>query len=337
MIQNLQTSFIRSIIALGNGPLESLNFAKRNWPGDRDTLSFIEKGAVVPTSSTTTGLPNTSVANLIRLIGPIAAASQIFKRCVQLGFDRGTTVLLPSITQSASGVAYIAEGAPFPIKQLSLSGASLTPKKLGMGVVLTRELLIGSNAEALLKAVMAENLSLGIESLLFDAVAASTTRPAGLRNSVSATVATAGGGIDAMITDLAALAAAIAPVAQAQENICFVASPGEAIKISLRAPFFRYPVYSSAALAAGVVMSIATNCLAVAADDAPRFEVSDSTAVHMEDTSPAQLGVVGTPNVIAAPTRSLFQTDTRSIRVIMDLNFVLRTSGAVAWTENVTW
>src|SRR3954462_5919046 len=37
--------------------------------------------------------------------------------------------------------------------------------------------------------------------------------------------------------------------------------------------------------------------------------VSDQAVLHMEDTAPAQLSTVATPNAVAAPIRSLFQTE----------------------------
>jgi hypothetical protein len=202
MTQNLDSSYrplVRSIIALGHGPLESLQFAKSHWPGDRATVECIEKGAVAPLATTTSGAPiQTGVSRLIKLIGPMSASGQIFKRAIQLNIDRSNAVLLPSITTSASGVAFIAQGSPFPIKQLSLSSATLAVKKLAMGIVMTRELMEGSNAETMIRAALSENLSLGVDTLLLDAVAADAVRPAGLRQGVAAIAATVGGTNEAM-------------------------------------------------------------------------------------------------------------------------------------------
>jgi hypothetical protein len=174
-------SLVRAAIALANGPLESLQFAKRHWPGDRATVECIEKGAVVPLATTTSGAPvQTSVSRLIKLFGPFSASRQILGRAgAHLTFDRSYEVLLPGVPNSASGVGYTSQGSPFPIKQLALSSATLGVKKIAFGVVMTRELMEGSNAEVLVNAVLSENLSLGVDTLLLDAVAADATRPAG--------------------------------------------------------------------------------------------------------------------------------------------------------------
>jgi hypothetical protein len=40
---------------------------------------------------------------------------------------------------------------------------------------------------------------------------------------------------------------------------------------------------------------------------------------------------------VAAPQRSLFQTDSLALRMVLPLNWVMRRTGVVAWTQNVTW
>jgi hypothetical protein len=70
--------------------------------------------------------------------------------------------------------------------------------------------------------------------------------------------------------------------------------------------------------------------------DSVRFDISDQATLHMEDTAPADL-VSGSPGVVASPQRSLFQTDSLALRMIMPLNWAYRRSGMVAFTQNVTW
>jgi hypothetical protein len=70
--------------------------------------------------------------------------------------------------------------------------------------------------------------------------------------------------------------------------------------------------------------------------DAVRFEVSDQATLHMEDTTPLDL-VSGSPGVVATPQRSLFQTDSLALRMVFPVNWAMRRTGDVAWTQNVTW
>jgi hypothetical protein len=57
----------------------------------------------------------------------------------------------------------------------------------------------------------------------------------------------------------------------------------------------------------------------------------------MEDTNPAHLGTVGTPNSFAAPAMSMFQTDSMALRLVLPMNWIVRRTGVVSWVAGVTW
>jgi hypothetical protein len=87
-------------------------------------------------------------------------------------------------------------------------------------------------------------------------------------------------------------------------------------------------------------MSAPSIALAAATDPTPRIQVSREGLVHMEDTSPQPIGTPGglpPPNVVAAPTRSMWQTDSVSIKVVLRVSWGLRAAGGLAWTSAVTW
>ena len=42
-------------------------------------------------------------------------------------------------------------------------------------------------------------------------------------------------------------------------------------------------------------------------------------------------------NVVAAPTNSLFQTDSVGIRFIWPLNYAMRDARGIAWIQNTNW
>jgi hypothetical protein len=204
---------------------------------------------------------------------------------------------------------------------------------------MTREMVESGNGEEFTRAACAENLSLGVDTVLFDATGADTTRPAGLRSyAVTLTPTALGATItqnDAMDKDLGALAGNVAAVAGSLSNI---ADPVRAVKISLRTNNrFPYDVFATSGLAAGTVMALAVNALAVAADPAPRFSVSKVTALHMEDTTPLAIGTAGAPPTVAAPTRSLWQTDTMAIKLTFDCDWAMRSATGVSWCTGITW
>ena len=70
--------------------------------------------------------------------------------------------------------------------------------------------------------------------------------------------------------------------------------------------------------------------------DTMRFELSDQATLHMEDTTPLDL-VAGSPGTAASPQRSLFQTDSLALRMILPMNWGIRRAGTFAWVNNVTW
>jgi hypothetical protein len=170
-----------------------------------------------------------------------------------------------------------------------------------------------------------------LDVLMFDANAGDDVRPAGLRYGVAASPAAAAGTAPtAMMADLGALAAAVAPVGGL--NIAFVAAPGEAVKIMLAAgPKFAFPVFASSGLTEGTVMAVALNALASASDPAPKIKTSSDAILHLEDTTPL-------PGLTGTPVASMFQIDGVAIRLVLMATWGLRVpTGAVAFIEEVTW
>jgi hypothetical protein len=98
-----------------------------------------------------------------------------------------------------------------------------------------------------------------------------------------------------------------------------------------------YPVIVSNNVTADQMILVDAADFVSVTGDSPQFLVSDQATLHMEDTTPLAIGTVGSPNTVAAPTRSLYQTDCIAIRMIMDVTWGLTRTGTVAWTETMTW
>jgi hypothetical protein len=75
----------------------------------------------------------------------------------------------------------------------------------------------------------------------------------------------------------------------------------------------------------------------VSVSGAAEFEVSEQATLHMEDTTPLQISTVGTPNVVAAPVQSMFQTAQIAIRMLADITWAMRRTGMVQWMTGVNW
>jgi len=333
----LARSILRGVIAVGRGD-DPIAFAESAWPGDNETLDILQqKAASTITSLQTSGVPtSTALATLLPVLGPASAFGGIIQLAAHADLDDYSALAIPQLNASGSGVAFTTEGAPFPMMQFSLAADTLSPKKAAFGVAFTRELWDYSGAETFMMPVLNANASVGLESILFDANASSTTRPAGLKNGIAATTADAGSGEAAMIADLANLGAICAAVGGA--NLAFIASPKQFIKIVLKRPAgFPFPVFCSSALPDRQVACIALPALAIAGYGEPKIQISKSALAVMQDSSPGQISAVGTPNAVAAPIFNPYQQDGVVLRVITDISWVLRDSAGFAWTQSTNW
>jgi hypothetical protein len=75
----------------------------------------------------------------------------------------------------------------------------------------------------------------------------------------------------------------------------------------------------------------------VSVSGAPEFEVSEEATLHMEDTTPLNIGTAGAPATIAAPTQSMFQTSQIAIRMLANVTWAMRRPGMVQYMTGVNW
>jgi Phage capsid family len=320
--------------------------ARAHWPQD-ESVPLLLKAAVSPASMTGSGWANTlvqtAISDFIVSLGPASAASELFKRGIQLKFGQDGAIQVPGVVNAASNVTFIGEAGAIPVRQFTFSGPTLSPRKLPVIATFTRETFLHSTPtiEALVRVVLAESLGLALDTLLLDAVAGDAVRPAGLRAGISAlaspAVSTLTPANEAMFADLRSLAGAVGGVA-GSAPIIFVMAPRQALSFRTRTTGeFPYEVLSSSGLADTVVVAIASNALVSAADPSPRVDVSGEGTLHFEDSAPLQIGTVGAPATVAAPTRNLFQNDLIGVRLIFEISWALRTSGALSWYTGVSW
>jgi hypothetical protein len=333
------TIFARAAIATARTELfndrDPARVARELWPDDKATFEFVQRAA---STFATTGDPAWSgplatirVQELFTNLGPLSIGSRLLQKGITLSFDGSHQIKVPGISVSANYASFVGEGKPIPVHQLPVSpGAILTPSKFATIVTLTREMIVSSNAEQLVRAVLIDAVAAGLDVALFSNVAADATRPAGLLYGVTTTGAATGGGIGAMWDDLAALAAAIAPLGGA--DIVYVTSPGDWVKVTFAAgPQFKIPVYASSGVPSKTVIALAPNALCSATDPAPRLEASRDAMQHMEDVNPAD------PIMTGVPIKSMFQIDSTSIKLTMLVSWATRATGAIAYVQNISW
>jgi HK97 family phage major capsid protein len=337
-------------------------FGGRQDEGDtRAVFGAITRAASAPAMTTTTNwaaeLVSTAILDFVESLFP----NSIYPRLSSIGgrftFGRNGIISLPrrNATPTIAG-SFVGQGAPIPVRQGAFSAVTLTPKKMAVITTLTREMAEHSTPalQGVLEDAIREDTAVAIDTVLLDNTVDSTIRPAGLRYNVSVTTATAGGGFAALVGDIKALVTAlITATAGNLRSPVWIMNPIQAVAIGLTQnaggdfPFKAelaggtlqgFPVIQSTTVTAGMVILVDGADFFSATGDEPRFDVSDQATLHMEDTTPLPIatGAQGS-GVLATPTRSLFQTDSMAIRMLLDMNWALRRTGTLAWTQSVTW
>jgi HK97 family phage prohead protease/HK97 family phage major capsid protein len=326
----------------------------------RVLFDVVCRASTAPATTTTSGwasqLVNTAFAGFQELLMPASVYPGLASRGLRLNFGRNGVISVPtrSSTPTVAG-SFVAEGSPIPVRQAAFSAQTFVPKKLAVISTFTREISEYSNPsiEALLRQSIQEDTSVATDTVLMDATAASSVRPAGLRNGVSGATATTGGGFAALVGDLKTLMGTL--VAGSNGNLRqprLDHEPSQALSISVTQNaggdfpfqqeinnnrFMGYPVILSSTVTAATVFLLDADDFVSVEGDVPVFSVSDQASLHLDDTTPLAIGTAGSPNSVAAPVRSLFQTDSIGLRMTMLCNWGLRRTGTVAYVTSVTW
>ena len=230
----------------------------------------------------------------------------------------------------APAARIVAEGSAIPVLKGSFTPLTLTPFKLAAICHFSHELAEFSMIENAVRVLLGQSIASGMDIIAFG-----TTLPGGLLNGVTPITASATTPpAAAMVADLKALLAALT---SPSPDVVFVMSPQNALFASATLPpSFLYPIVPSSALAAGQVVAVDAAGVAAAISAEPQIRVSESAAVHEEDTTPLPLSATGSPNVVAAPLRAAFQTDVSLMRIVAPVAWGART-GAVSAITAVWW
>ncbi len=251
-------------------------------------------------------------------------------------------------TPSIAG-SFVGEAQPIPVRRMGFGAITLSPHKVGVITRYSREIAQYSNPslEGLVRNAIVRKTGLMLDTLLIDATAGTTVRPAGLIAGVAAITATAGGGYAAILGDLKKLTAPFY-AANAGTRLVMLINPAQALDMMMapgpgNAGFGwlnqftdRLTIIESTVVPAGNVYMIEAEDF-VSVIGVPEFEISEEATLHIEDTSPAHISATGTPNVVAAPVESMFQTNQLALRLIMTVTWAMRRTGMVQWMTGVNW
>jgi len=343
-------------------PIEEIR--KMVYPEDEPTRAMLDwsmKAASAPAMTTVTGwaaeLVQTLFASFMETLMPKSVYPRLSAKGVSLTFGRNGRVSIPtrSLTPSIAG-SFVGEGQPIPVRQGAFTSQVLTPKKMAVISTWTREIDEHSvpAIEGLLRNAIQEDTAISLDTVLLDNVAATLIRPAGILNGVTPITPTAGGGFTALVGDIKAISGALLTATKGNVRApCWLMNPQQVMSAGLVAapgagvfPFQDqinngnlqgWPIIDSGTVPLGTVIALDAADFVSVGGDAPRFELSDQATLHMEDTTPTDITTTGTPAVAAFPVKSMFQTDSIALRLILPVNWTIRRPGTVAAVVGVTW
>jgi len=324
---------------------------EQRYPGHEALGVIVKADQTVGTTSVSgwaSELMQTGYFGFLNALQGYSVFPDLAGRGLSLMFDRYNSIVMPNRTAGGAGGGFVGEGAPIRVGRITTSSATLTPKKMGVIVPFTRELAERStpSIEAIVRQAILEDTGAILDPILLDATASSTSRPAGLLNGVSAVASGyAGGDYQAVREDFRAL---LAPffTANAADGITVIMNPAQGLNWSLmEGPMgdpawaerirSRVTIVESTRATANRLIAI-RNSDFVAAGGNPAFDMSEQATIHMEDTTPLEI-VSGTGPTTADPVRSLWQTASVGVRMLMNVSWTMRRTGVVQWIDGTSW
>jgi hypothetical protein len=335
--RSMQRAITASVLSKVRNVEEAL-VLRQSFPRD-EHAEIILRGAVSPTmASANAGIISADLIGIFRSLAPGSAALRLFDASTKLDLAGINTIRIPHVATLPKQPIFIGEGQPAPALQFSLAGTTLGPaRKIVVLSGVTRELneATPDTAAAVIGSVLASATNASIDKVAFDAAPADSTRPAGLLNGVVPIAAEPSGGQitlgEMMARDLANLAGAIGSAGIDPSNVIFAAGPREAL---LAQALVENDVLMTLGLPAKSVAAFAPAAVYSGYQDVPTIVTSTETAIHMEDTAPAE--IVSTPGVVAAPDVSYFQQELIAIRVRAWAAWAVIPGGAQI-VEGVNW
>ncbi|KRA42105.1 phage major capsid protein [Devosia sp. Root635] len=348
----VRKAVVRGISHFGEKDMDKV--LEERYPGHEATAAIAKAAAPL---GTTTGshfvddLQQTSYQGFIDALDGKSIFPGLRARGMGMNFDQAGTAYIPGVSAGGANGSFFAEGSPMRVGRITTTSTTMTNRKMGVIIPFSREAAKRStpNLEQLVRRRIIADTAAILDSHLLDAVAGDSVRPAGLLYGVAATASGYGGGdYEAVINDFKTLLAPFI-AANAADGITVIMNPTQGLSLDLMVgpdgklgDWFgkigaRVSLMESTHATAARLVAVRTEDLATALGDAPDFEISTQATIHMEDSTPLPISAAGSPNTVAAPVRSFFQTDSMGVRMVMDTNWKMVRDGMVSWIDGTTW
>lgn len=266
-------------------------------------------------------------------------------------FDGYASIKIPSRSALNPNLAaaFRAEGAPIRVGAINLTSQTLTPKSLGIIGTFTNELLERStpSIEAIIRDAMIQDTAYMLDGAFLGATPGSPIAPAGMQTYATGdnTAASNGNGNNDIIRDLRGRLTQMANQNMGR-RLVWVMHPSRFMGVQMAMTAtgaYQFPEAQNGQIM-GVQVVTSTNVpsdvvyLLEAAEigfagGAPRFMGSEVSSIHEEYDTPLPLN----GSVAATPVRSLYQTNSQSLRCLWSLDWTVMRPGAVGTITNVAW
>jgi HK97 family phage major capsid protein len=331
--------------------------------GDKEMGAVLRAAAAGATSTTSgwaTELVDTEIQDFIELLRPMSIFSRMPAGST-VSFDNTNSIKLPKMSTGTPG-GFVAEGGAIPVKAGAFTSVTLTPSKLGVITVATKEILARSSPalEQILRDSMLRDTAITLDRRFLCATAAGSGAPSGLFHTDNAPAAITASNLsnaaDDAIADIKAMQQAMYSANVPGANLVWLMHPSKKLDLmNLRAAtgsfYFRdelkggtldgIPVMDSSVFDKGVNDGSTTNIRTVALVDAsllvkgqgiaPTLALSSEATLHMDDAPNADILVPSSGG------RSLFQTDSVGLRLTWETTWRMRHTVGVQYINNVNW
>jgi len=279
-------------------------------------------------------------------------------------FENGAPILVPYRVDKEPfpdnfEAAFRREGDPIRVGRLRTGAKTLYPYSMAVIGHFTRELLRRStpSIEAMIRQAMIDDTASILDNLVFgNAAAVAGLRPAGLTNGIDPTdthAATATPTIADIDADLNKLVKQLVAVRKmGGQSTSWIMNTANALALgsltnALGGAAFPglsatggtlkgYPVSASSFFPLDQVLLV-DGAGVFMAGGTPEFDMSTEATLHEENTAPLPIGSAGTPAVVAAPVRSLWQTNSAALRMLEEISWDELRTGAVQQLTGVAW
>lgn len=334
----------------GNNKVSAADYAERVMKDA--AVGMVLRAAVNPavtgTAAWAGALVDVKITDFINLLRPAALYGRIPAR--EITFDGYGSIKIKKQTGGVAG-GWVSENAPIPVKAGAFSTVTLSPYKMGVISVASKEMLARSTPalEELLRDSMIEDTAAALDTTLIGSAAAGSGAPAGLFHTSNAAAVITGSNTGVKADDAAidseAMVGAMYTANVPMSTPVWLMHPSTELSLmnmrnAVGAYFFReeviggtwqrIPIITSTTLPRTRLGLVDAGSMIKGVGMGPEISVSTEATIQMNDAPVTDTG----SNAIYT---SLFQNDGVALRLTLEASWVTRYVEAVQWINDLKW